>query len=197
MSFTREDIENWRGDVLYHGTSVEWVDHSVRRYARVQTRDFEGEPISSRNLSVTFDLEESIAYAVRSAQVYSTHGCVLTFQLDGAVLHRLDHKAWNDDDAPLPYLLRDEFTVLPLDNLPQGLEEIFYKSQDDLEGQDVEDVAERLERYCTRQIQELRVRIKELHPQEDFFGEADGERVMRYLEDNNVLYEGFCNDFLG
>lgn len=202
---TKEDVPTMIGNIIYHGTSKQWVDESIRTYGRVQSGHFRGEPEESKCLSVSFDLEESLAYAIRHAHKYNAEGSVLIIPFTPKLAERFDLDRWNECDAPFPFFLSEEFSQYVVGRIPTEIAQILGKEEsalyqmiDDLDEPefDVNDLGTPLTAFCKKQVLRMRKKVLKLHPSATFYdGEVSGIGVLKYLEENGAICEDFTTNF--
>ncbi|MBI2661966.1 hypothetical protein HYX11_00730 [Candidatus Woesearchaeota archaeon] len=216
VSTTKEDLQHWEGDILYHGTNSYWVAHCLKNYGGVFCREPEFVNDAQKwvhqwnnLLSVATSIPEALSYAVRSSHDYQKRGSVLIIPVTKLIAERLDKKSFDERDTPLPYLLPGEFQEYIVNKLPKNVSKILRK--DDLElyqmlgdselskqRVDVDGLARKLVEYCTGHIHAIRQRAMEIDPHVDFgVGDVNGVTVLHYLEENGALCEDFTRNFGG
>jgi hypothetical protein len=186
--------------LIFHGTSAKWVDKAIKKYGRLQSPQFtrDSDDFSSY-LSISFEIEEALAYAIKHASATSL-GSVLVVPLIDAVRERFDFEGWEELDAPIPYFLPHELLEQRIARIPVDVEKILRKSSDELYEMigdpksetpvvDVHGLVGKLWDFCDRQVDLIKAQAAKTYPGHKIA--TPSESVLDYLKHNGTFTKNF------
>lgn len=169
-------------DFIYHGTSTVWVQEAIRRYHRFQNEHYSGNGFK-HNLSIASEIEEAIVYAVKHG--FETGGSLLIIPFQRPISERFDLAGLANLDAPMPYLLPQEFVEFRLRKIPGRLREILEVPGLLERREDLEDV---LFRFLDSEIERINTIVKRIKPDHVFNGSFD--IITETLQHSGTIYPG-------